>query len=395
MALLTAIFCAFAALLPIVCVVAPKGTVVLLLLAAVTAVPTYWWARRRIPVPDLRLSIALALLVAWCAIASVWSSDPTRSLVFAPRIAVLIAAGMFLFPVVSALNDASKYRIFLWLIGGVALCLVLMAVEIGLGYPTVQSFKELSEGREAIAFNRGATALSLISWPVVAFLWSRGSGWKALLVPVVLGALSLFLESAAATLGFLVGVATVLMVVCHRRIGRLVTLAACVVAFIALPLAMQEMHNHGWHRADWLSQSEQHRVEIWNFSLERIVEKPVFGWGFDESRHVAEKFFGADELSRSLVPLHPHNGPLQVLLELGSVGGVIALVFLWLVANRLDNLPSRARECSQALFVAILAIGSVAFGQWQNWWIALIICVALLMPRTAASATEARENKIQ
>ena len=174
MALLTAIFCAFAALLPIVCVVAPKGTVVLLLLAAVTAVPTYWWAHRRIPVPDLRLSILLALLVVWCAIASVWSSDPTRSLVLALRIAVLIAAGMLLFPVVAALNDASKRRICLWLIGGSSLSLVLMIVEMGLGYPTVHSFKKLSEGREAIAFNRGAIALSLISWPVVAFLWSRG-----------------------------------------------------------------------------------------------------------------------------------------------------------------------------------------------------------------------------
>ena len=38
-ALLTAIFCAFAALLPIVSVMAPKGTVVLLLLAAALAVP--------------------------------------------------------------------------------------------------------------------------------------------------------------------------------------------------------------------------------------------------------------------------------------------------------------------------------------------------------------------
>ena len=270
-----------------------------------------------------------------------------------------------------------------------------MVVEMGLGYPTVHAFKELSEGREAIAFNRGAIALSMITWPVVAFLWNSRIGWKALAIPVVLGILSVFLESASATLGFLVGVASVLIVVCHRKIGRLATLAACIVAFIVLPFAMREMHKHEWHRADWLSQSEQHRVEIWNFTLERIAEKPVFGWGFDESRHIARHFFSADESSRSMVPLHPHNGPLQILLELGSVGAVIALALLWLIANYLSNLPRRARECSQALFVATLAIGCVAFGQWQNWWIALIFSVALLMPLTTAPATGTETKKMQ
>ena len=107
-ALLTAIFCAFAALLPIVSVIAPKGTVVLLLLAAALAVPTYWWAHRRFPIPDLRISIALVLLVVWCAIASAWSDDPTRSLVLALRIAVILAAGMVLLAISAALDDAAK-----------------------------------------------------------------------------------------------------------------------------------------------------------------------------------------------------------------------------------------------------------------------------------------------
>lgn len=383
--LLTAIFSAFAALLPIVSVVAPKGTVVLLLLAALLAVPTYWWACRRIPVQDLRFSIALALLVVWCAIASAWGYDIGESLVLLLRVAVIFAVGMVLFPIVASLDDASKARVSLWLIAGLVLSLIFMAIEIGLGYPTIRAVKDVSDGREAIAFSRGAIALSLIVWPAVAFLWSRGIGWKALVIPVVLGVLTIFLETAAATLGFAIGVVTILLVVCHRKIGRLATLAACVVAFVVLPFAMREMHNHGWHRADWLSASEQHRVEIWNFSLQKIAEKPVLGWGFDGSRHIAQHFFGADETHRSVLPLHPHNGPLQILLELGVVGAFIVLALLWLLAAQLDNLSRPTRECGQAMFVAALAVGCVAFGQWQNWWVALIFSVALLVPLTAAA----------
>ena len=177
-ALLTAIFCAFAALLPIVSVMAPKGTVVLLLLAAALAVPTYWWAHRRFPIPDLRISIALALLVVWCAIASAWSDDSTRSLVLALRIAVIFAAGMVLFPIVATLDDAAKNRIGLWLVAGFGLSLALMVVEFGLDYPTIRSLKEVSSGREATSLSRGAIALSLIVWPVVAYLWSKGLAGK-------------------------------------------------------------------------------------------------------------------------------------------------------------------------------------------------------------------------
>ena len=385
-ALLTLIFCAFAALLPIVSVVAPKGTVALLLLAAVLAVPTHWWAYRRFPVPDLRFSIALALLVVWCAIASAWSDDPTQSLVLAVRITVIFVVGMILFPIVATLEDAAKIRIGRWLVAGFALILVLMVIETGLGYPATRSFKEVSSGREAIALNRGAIALSMIVWPVAAYLWSRRVGWKALVIPVLLGLLSTFLESAAATLGFAVGVATVLLVISHCKIGRLLTLAACVLAFVALPFAMREMYNHEWHRADWLSGSERHRVEIWNFSLERIAEKPVIGWGFDSSRNIGEYFFNSGTANEKIVSLHPHNAPLQIMLELGAIGAIISLALLWLISTQLERLSRRARQCGQALFAAALAVGCVAFGQWQNWWLSLIIAVAILVPLTAVPA---------
>ena len=392
---LTAIFCGFAALLPIVCVVAPKGTVVLLLLAAVLAVPTYWYAHRRFPVPDLRFSIALALLSVWCAVASSWSFEVGESLVLTLRIAVILAAGIVLFPVAAGLDDVARARVGRWLVGGFALTFALMVVEVGLGYPAIRSFKEVSSGREAIALNRGVIAMSLIVWPVVAYLWGRGLGWKSLAIPVLLGIASTFLLSAAATLGFAAGVAAFLLVLSQRRAGRVITLAASLVAFAATPVAVQEMHNHGWHRADWLSGSERHRVEIWNFSVERIAEKPLLGWGFDASRYIGEVFFDAGEANPKIVSLHPHNAPLQIVLELGAIGAVIALALLWLIATQLDNLSRRTRECGQAMFIAALAIGCVAFGQWQNWWLALIFSVALLVPLTAAPAARDDARKLR
>lgn len=392
-ALLATIFCAFAALLPVVAVVAPKGTVGLLLLAAVLAAPTYWWVCRRLPVPDVRLSIALGLLIAWCAIASAWSVEPVQSLVLAIRMAVIFAAGMVLFAASAALDEAARRRVGLWLVAGFGVSLAYMAVEIGLDYPLLRAFKEAHPGKEAVWFNRGAVSLALIVWPVTARLWERGARWKALAIPVALGIGSIFLESESAMLGFAVGIATVLLVLALPRAGRAVAIAASVLAFVAMPFAAKGMFDHGWHRADWLINSAQHRVEIWDFTLQRIAEKPLLGWGFDAARHLETLYPATSETGRALMALHPHSVPLQVLLELGALGAVIALGLLCLVAMRLDGVSGRARAFGQAAFVAALAIGLVAYGAWQNWWLSLIVSVAILVPLATAPGTRGGETR--
>ena len=382
-AFLTAIFCGFAALLPVVGVVAPKGTVALLLLAAGLAVPIHWWARRRVPVPDRRIAIALAILVAWCAIAAAWSEDGARSLVLALRVAAILAAGLVLFPIAAALDDASRKRIGQWLVAGFGVSLAFMAVETGLDYPMLRSFKSAEAGEEAVWLNRGAIALALIVWPVTAWLRARGLGWKALALPVALGIASLFLESAAATLGLVSGIAAAVLTLSHRKAGLALTTAAGVLAFVAMPFAAREMHDHGWHKAEWLAASAQHRIEIWNFHVQRIAENPLLGWGFDGARHMQALFPDLGSTGRVLAALHPHSAPLQVMLELGAVGAVIALALLWLIATRLDAVAGQARTFGQSLFVAALAVASVSHGAWQNWWLALLVSVGLLVPLTA------------
>ena len=383
---MTALFCAFAVLLPIVVVVAPKGTVALLLLAAALAVPTYWWAEKRLPKPDLPISMALALLVVWCAIASAWGDDAVRSLVLALRIAVILAAGTALFAIAATVEEAARRRIGVWLAIGFGLGLVLTTVETAFDYPLLRLFKTADSGREVFWLGRGAVSMALIVWPVTVYLWGRGVGWKALAIPVLLGVASLFVESAAATLGICAGIAAVLLALRHRKLGLVVTIAASVLVFAGMPFAARLMHGHGWHRADWLASSARHRIEIWNFAAERIAEKPLLGWGFNSSRHVGALHPDVGEPGRNVEALHPHSAPLQILLELGAVGAVIALVLLGLVATRLDAVSGRTRALSQALLITALAVGCVSFGLWQNWWLALMFSVSILVPLTAAPA---------
>ena len=88
-----------------------------------------------------------------------------------------------------------------------------------------------------------------------------------------------------------------------------------------------------------LPTSALHRMLIWDFTAERIAERPLLGWGMEASRTVPggrgqpeaaaldrmrvtdpgqRRWFAEPHVQ--ILPLHPHNGALQLWLELGAVG---------------------------------------------------------------------------
>ena len=231
--------------------------------------------------------------------------------------------------------------------------------------------------------------MAILVWPATAFLWQSGGRKVALLLPVLVAVMLSFLDSSAAILGLAAGGLTTLLAAGHREVGRIILIVLTAAVLIGAPLAAKQFYAHGLHQADWLFNSTRARVEIWNFSVERIVERPILGWGFDASRNIGKLHIRSEETNRLVMQLHPHNAPLQILLELGAVGGLISLALLWLLATRLENLPLPSRIFGQALYLATLTISCVSYGLWQNQWLTMMISAALLVPLTARSAGQA------
>ncbi|WP_304170022.1 O-antigen ligase [Phenylobacterium aquaticum] len=134
----------------------------------------------------------------------------------------------------------------------------------------------------------------------------------------------------------------------------------------AVPLSWSERMGYWRHASDWIS------------------DHPARGWGLDSSR-----MFGPG------IILHPHDGPLQIWLELGLIGAVGAAVFWIAVWNGLSR---RTRDPAAAVGAATatiyLTFGAFSFGVWQEWWLALgamaaAVCVALL--RTPPAVRSSRK----
>ena len=127
------------------------------------------------------------------------------------------------------------------------------------------------------------------------------------------------LEMAAARLAFVVGGIVFAISYWWTKFSRRALAVVMLAGILAAPpiLAVTGTGNELpviSQDAPSLSNSIKHRFLIWQFVLNKIAAHPVLGYGFDSSRHLP----GGDAPAmngQSVLPLHPHNGILQVWLE--------------------------------------------------------------------------------
>jgi O-antigen ligase len=152
-----------------------------------------------------------------------------------------------------------------------------------------------------------------------------------------------------------------------------------------------------------LPPSAVHRLVIWDFAAQRIAEKPITGWGLEASRAMPGGRAQPDAATLDrlniktpaqrdllvmphveVMPLHPHNGALQLWLELGGIGALIGaalMLALGVAASR-----SAAPAVGAGMLASAAVTGMLSFGLWQAWWVGslLLAMVAVaLVPRRA------------
>ena len=157
-----------------------------------------------------------------------------------------------------------------------------------------------------------------------------------------------------------------------------------VLTVVAMPLLPGLLPNPETEtrRVSFLSPSALHRLSIWNTAADRFTERPLLGIGMNATRSLYSdkdkivRNYYTDDPNKSWhnvfepIPLHVHNGILQIWLELG-IGGALLLVaailsLLAKIRRDVDG-PVMMAACIGLLTSATI-IFSVSFGPWQNWW---------------------------
>lgn len=371
---LSIILMLFALLLAPLGLLADKAVVPLVLAAAlggglVLGAPALPWR-----VIDRRLAGAFVLFTGWCLVAAWWSFHPTDAAILALRVGVLLLVLLYLAGLMRLLNDQQRKRVVRGFCLGFALAAAIVLIDLLFGTPIFDLLKGVSSS-ESVALarlNRGVSALAILIWPLAVFAWRQGWQVAALLAPPALFALTLLSQSSASMIALGSGLLAVAVACLGRTAARLVLAAGIAGALLAAPLAVDLMQRTGLDHSDQMPQNALHRLHIWGVVSERIAERPVFGWGFDASPDLPTAGIEPFAPDRKIIPSHPHNAALQIMVETGVAGSLLAMVVLVLIAQRIDRLAAAPRVCAVAMFVTVLGIASIAYGVWQSHWLALI-----------------------
>ena len=154
--------------------------------------------------------------------------------------------------------------------------------------------------------------------------------------------------------------------------------------------------------------SGMNRLITWKFTSQKIMEKPLLGWGLRTSRIVpggGEKYDivkvrkngSRQVISRDFfIPLHPHNQFLQIWLELGALGAIAFALAGAILIIRIKRLPIHRSRSGWMIgaIVTLLVYGQISFGAWQNWWIAgQFLSVGLLLVTFSAGRGDSESTE--
>lgn len=311
----------------------------------------------------------------------------------------LLLLGVCVLTLLGACIHTRDSRRILWaLAAGLALAAVFFLFERLADYPWLRALQAAKEREFSPAlYNRGATGAVLFLFPAVACAWREGRHQRiaAVVLAGLVTAQVLLADSAAAQAALAVGVIVSVLVALGgrhllRALGWLLALTVLASPWL---VGLVPKNPESWVVAGRpLPLSWQHRLQIWSFTAERIAERPLVGFGPDTARAMGE-YYGDVEIlfltspdqppspqRATPIPLHPHNGALQLWLEYGAGG---ALLGAWILAILTARIAADPRRWWQALaggqLAAAVTISMSAYGLWQMAWLAIVAVAATFM----------------
>lgn len=331
-------------------------------------------------------TLLLLSFFLWAALSTLWAPNPEEgqawrlALVFLPGLLLVGGAGSR--PVTEAAGAAAAIVI-----------IVMLAIEALLGMPFNRAFNP-DEIDWVLARNpgRGVTVLVIVVWAVLGGLLARRKAVHALLFVLIsagagwlsaqFGMDANLLAFGAATFAFWLGFAL-------PRFG-IISVSTVLAGWLLAAPFVTPLIFASPSFVESLPKSWAIRSEIWRFACERIAEQPWIGRGIDAARTFSEQITVRGETMRAL-PLHPHSASLQVWLETGAVGAILAALALvvggWGLARKF-RYDRNAAAATTATMAAMGLFANVSYGAWQEWLWAVALTAACLI--SAIPATSAR-----
>lgn len=345
------------------------------------------------------ISIFLPLVfLIWPAMTILWSYEPKLSLTTFIHISGIILAGGFS---IHFFKKIGKHKLFKYLPFTFFFAAIIITFEaifhtgiIKLATWLIdESYKLFLEKN----INRGLCAFAVLVWPVAYFINSK----MRYVFPIIVAIPIFLMHSLSAKIGWLVGASIFYGFPLIPRYLRKCIIVSVIGLFLSWPIWFSAI-NPALQKTILFSNlpdSSKHRAYIWEFAWEHIKERPLLGWGINNSRAIPGALddrvicivdshyellppnscpLNFVYLYMVRMPLHPHNMMFQILLEQGFIGYTI---FIILILFFLYLLPKNGEKpyIRLATWSSFLTISMFAFNMWASWWISTLFIAIILL----------------
>lgn len=360
-------------LTPLLAWLGPRGFAVVYGVLGLLTLPTV-----RVTDEDRPIAVVLLVALIWAGVSTIWSPfHPTKP---GNNTALKLALQLplywsFICAARRARPDLQRLALGVFAWGTAVLGLVLFA-EFALDAALYERihiafYKPIRHDLAEVAVAHTSFILALI-WPLALAAARRVKITPWIAAPMIVGAVTAAgrFKAEAPILAVLVAVVAGLMALRWSKGGPRTLAALAVVYSLGAPAVVWGVRASGHYqdieKAVELSWSM--RMGFWSHAIDWMGDHPIRGWGLDASRMFSPGII-----------LHPHDGALQIWLELGGVGAVLAAAFWWLALSRLARpraeMAAIAVTASAAVYLLFAALN---FGVWQEWWLALGALIAVL-----------------
>ena len=369
---------------------APKGTWIVLAIIVLNRWNILFENIRERKFSFILPYVIFFILPIYALTTTLWAIEPQTTAFSSLRLVLIITIAILSIVSVSKFSGSEKETAFLSTSCG----FVAAEAAVFADFTTGGLLSSLAGHEPLVAnlFSRGAVMAALIVLPVSVGL-ARCHKWKFLALFLVINTITILaLDSESAKFGLGISVVVFLLVKQLSVLARPVFIVIMITVISVPFLFVTPLSNSHLCAIQDVKQSAAHRLAIWNFVSRQVLEKPILGWGMDSSRAIpggSEKVpltrcidaeTGAVKTSiGDLIPLHPHNASLQIWLELGGIGVLIALITFAELLRRSRAIIAKSDIAPTAVgvFSACFTVYHISYGVWQNWL--LFFCIILLV----------------
>jgi O-antigen ligase len=228
--------------------------------------------------------------------------------------------------------------------------------------------------------NKNVAALMFMFWPALLIsrvLTGRPVEKGLRIATVVALAIAVKLsDHESSKLALVVSALVFLIALWSRRIAFGLVAFGWIAATLLIVPASLTAYKFGAYKIEQIQDSGRHRLVIWGQTSERILKKPLLGYGLASTRVIDET---AEAPAKALIPgtnipsgtnVHSHNMFLQVWHEIGAIGALLMMLAGLPVLGWLRTRSDHAAPYLLAAFTTAVCIASFSWSLVAVWYVA-------------------------